>query len=126
MKDMKVLKFGAVLFMILIVGLGCRRKQDTIAIIHVRDVANNAVVNAEVEITAESSIGTQGQVDTSIRRVAYSDNNGEATFNFNDVYQLGQAGVGIFNIKAVKGQQDGIGIIKVEQETTSEETVFVQ
>ena len=47
-------------------------------------------------------------------------------FNFNDVYQLGQAGVGIFNIRAIKGQQDGIGIIKVEQETTSEETVFVQ
>ena len=126
MKDRTILKFGALLFTVLLVGLGCRTKQDTIAIIHVRDVTNSVVVNAEVEITAESSIGTQGQVDTSIRRVAYSDNNGEATFNFNDVYQLGQAGVGIFNIKAIKGQQDGIGIIKVEQETTSEETVFVQ
>ncbi len=126
MKNNKALKLGAILFAILIIGVGCRRKQDTLAIINVRDVANNAVVNAEVEITAESSIGTQGQVDTSIRRVAYTDNSGEATFNFNDVYQLGQAGVGIFNIKAIKGQQDGIGIIKVEQETTSEETVFIQ
>ena len=126
MKEKNILRFGALLFLILFVGFGCRKKQDTIAIIHVRDITNNVVVNAEVEITAESTIGTQGQVDTSIRRVAYSDNNGDATFNFNDVYQMGQAGVGIFNIKAIKGQQDGIGIIKVEQETTSEETVFVQ
>lgn len=126
MKETRFLKYSATLMLLLIIGLGCRKKQDTIAIIHVRDIANAPVAGAEVEITAESTIGTQGQVDTSIRRVAYSNSSGEATFSFNDVYQLGQAGVGIFNIKAVKDLQDGIGIIKVEQETTTEETVFIQ
>ena len=55
-----------------------------------------------------------------------TDASGKATFNFNDVYQLGQAGVAVLNIDATKDGKTGQGIIKVEQEETSEETVFIQ
>jgi hypothetical protein len=55
-----------------------------------------------------------------------TNTSGEARFNFNDVYQLGQAGVAVLNIEASANGLSGEGIIKVEQETTSEETVFVQ
>jgi hypothetical protein len=51
---------------------------------------------------------------------------GEAIFNFDDEYQLGQAGVAVLNIDVQKGTASGSGIIKIEPEAISEETVFVQ
>jgi hypothetical protein len=57
---------------------------------------------------------------------ALTNSEGKATFNYNDVYQLGQAGVAILNIKATYDSLVGEGIIKIVEETTSEETVFLQ
>jgi len=39
---------------------------------------------------------------------------------------LGQAGVAVLNIDVQKGTASGSGIIKIEPEAISEETVFVQ
>ncbi|MFN5910972.1 MAG: hypothetical protein ACK45H_06535, partial [Bacteroidota bacterium] len=55
-----------------------------------------------------------------------TNSSGVAVFNYNDEYQLGQAGVAVLDIKAFKGGAQGQGIIKVEQETTSEETVYIE
>jgi hypothetical protein len=55
-----------------------------------------------------------------------TNSSGVAIFNYNDVYQLGQAGVAVLDIKAYKDGANGQGIIKVEEEVTSEETVYIQ
>ena len=54
-----------------------------------------------------------------------TNDQGRATFDFNDVYQLGQAGVAVLSIEVVAGSETGQGVIKVEQEQTTEEIVFV-
>jgi hypothetical protein len=103
---------------------GCRKKKDTIAKIYVRDTMNAPVIGAEVVLKGESTVSPSPPVvlfDTTT-----TNGSGEAIFNFNDVYQLGQAGVAVLNIEAEKNGLTGQGIIKVEQETTSEETVFIQ
>lgn len=103
---------------------GCRKKKDTIAIIYVRDIANQLVSGAQVVLYGQSTINQPASVvlyDTTV-----TNTSGEAKFNFNDVYQLGQAGVAVLNIEAYKDGAEGQGIIKVEQETTSEEIVFIQ
>ena len=103
---------------------GCRKKKDTIAIITVLDIANEPVIGAEVVLYGQSTTNQPANVvlyDTTV-----TNTSGKATFNFNDVYQLGQAGVAVLNIEAYKDAAEGQGIIKVEQETTSEETVFIQ
>jgi hypothetical protein len=103
---------------------GCRKKKDTIAIIYVRDAANQLVSGAQVVVYGQSTTNQPSNVvlyDTTT-----TNTSGEAKFNFNDVYQLGQAGVAVLNIEASASGLSGEGIIKVEQETTSEETVFVQ
>jgi hypothetical protein len=103
---------------------GCRKKKDTIAIIYVRDAANELVAGAEVVLYGQSTTTQAANVvlyDTTTTNTA-----GEAKFNFNDVYQLGQAGVAVLNIEASSAGLSGEGIIKIEQETTSEETVFIQ
>lgn len=103
---------------------GCRKKADTIAIIYVRDVANQFVVGAQVVLYGQSTTGQAANV--TLYDTTTTNTSGEAIFNFNDVYQLGQAGVAVLNIEAYKDGAEGEGIIKVEQETTSEETVFIQ
>jgi hypothetical protein len=103
---------------------GCRKKKDTIAKIYVRNTANSPVIGAQVVLKGESTVSPSPPVvlfDTTT-----TNGSGEAIFNFNDVYQLGQAGVAVLNIVAKKDGLTGQGIIKIEEETTSEETVFIQ
>jgi hypothetical protein len=103
---------------------GCRKKKDTIAIIYVRDAANQLVSGAEVVLYGQST--TTQAANVVLYDTTTTNTSGEAKFNFNDVYQLGQAGVAVLNIEASSAGLSGEGIIKIEQETTSEETVFVQ
>ncbi|MCC6701714.1 MAG: hypothetical protein IT221_09320 [Fluviicola sp.] len=108
---------------VLLSSTGCRKKKDTIAKIYVYDASNVPVVGAQVVLFGEPSTPTSPPVvlfDTTT-----TNGSGEAIFNFNDVYQLGQAGVAVLNIDARKDAMTGEGIIKVEQETTSEESVFI-
>ncbi|MFA7272227.1 MAG: hypothetical protein WC044_00075 [Crocinitomicaceae bacterium] len=105
--------------------MGCNKKKDTIAKIYIRNSANAVVSGAKVILYGESSEpGQQGKVnvgDTTISNAA-----GEAIFNLNDLYQKGQAGVAVLNISAKKSLETGSGIIKIVEEETNEETVFIQ
>jgi len=101
----------------------CRKKESTVAIITVRDANNVAVANARVIVYGQSTTNQASAV--TLYDTAVTNNAGEATFNFDEVYQLGQAGVAVLNIDAEKDGLVGQGIIKVEQETTTEEVVFI-
>ena len=109
---MKINKY-AFLALFFLLGMttlvACRKKESTIAKIYVRDAGNSPVAGAIVVIYGQSTTNQPSSVvlyDTTSTNAA-----GEAIFNFDDVYQLGQAGVAVLNI---------------EQEVTSEETVFIQ
>lgn len=119
----KVLLFGLFLLFIGTVSVSCRKKQETIAKIVVRDASNNPVSGARVIVYGQSTTGQASSVvlyDTTTTNSA-----GEAIFNFDDVYQLGQAGVAVLNIDVSKDGSTGQGIIKVEQETTTTEVVYI-
>lgn len=117
------------LFMLLAVlgaglSFGCRKKKDTIAKVYVKDFSNQYVEGATVILYGKSTINQPANVvlyDTTL-----TNSSGVAVFNYNDVYQLGQAGVAVLDIKAYKNGAQGQGIIKVEEEVVSEETVFIQ
>lgn len=109
-----------------IISIGsCRKKEDTIAKIYVLDQNNSRVAGATVELIGEETAGSTGHGSVRDPKVATTNEQGEATFNYNDIYQLGQCGVAVFKIKASLGGAVGNGIIKVEQEETTEETVFI-
>jgi hypothetical protein len=118
----------ALFALIAILGVGvnvsCRKKKDTIAKIYVRDASSQYVEGATVILYGQSTINQGANVvlyDTTL-----TNPSGVAVFNYNEVYQLGQAGVAVLNIKAYKNGAQGQGIIKIEEEVTSEETVFIQ
>lgn len=102
----------------------CRKKADTIAKITVRDSQNALVPNATVVLYGTPSGSNNNEM---IRRDTVSTNvQGVASFDYNDVYQLGQAGVAVLDIVAYKDNLYGEGIIKIEEETENTTTVFVQ
>ncbi len=101
---------------------GCRKKKDTTAKIVLRDATNALVIGATVHVYGESTTSKPSVVDGT----QTSDYKGEAFFNYNDIYQLGQAGVAVLNIDASKGTQTGSGIIKIEAEKENSETVYIQ
>ena len=112
------------IFLGMSVLVSCRKKEETIAKIYVRDASNNPIAGATVVVYGQSTTNQPSSVvlyDTTTTNSA-----GEAIFNFDEVYQLGQAGVAVLNIDVAGAGMVGQGIIKVEQETTSEETVFIQ
>ena len=118
----------ALFALIAILGVGvnvsCRKKKDTIAKIYVRDSSSQFVEGATVILYGQSTINQGANVvlyDTTL-----TNSSGVAVFNYNEVYQLGQAGVAVLNIKAYKNGAQGQGIIKIEEEKVSEETVFIQ
>lgn len=120
----KIIILGSLALTSVIAFEGCRKKEDTIAKIYVRDADMLAVADARVILYGQSTTNQPSSVtlfDTTTTNSA-----GEAIFDLNDVYQLGQAGVAVLNIDVEKGTKTGQGIIKVEQETTSEETVYIQ
>ena len=51
---------------------------------------------------------------------------GSVSFDFSDFYEQGQAGFAVLDIEATKGALSGIGIIKVEEETTNEQTIILE
>lgn len=100
---------------------GCRKKKDTIANVYVLDGNNATVAGCTVRVYGVSTTGKASVVDLT----STTDGGGLATFNFNDIYQLGQSGVAVLNITAQKDSISGQGIIKIEQEEVNEVTVFV-
>lgn len=106
------------------VFFSCRKKADTIANIYVRDDSNAIVENAMVVLYGTNTQGTPQIV--AVFDTAYTNAAGLASFNYNDIYQLGQAGVAVLDIKAQKLNKIGQGIIKIEPELVNEETVFIQ
>lgn len=122
----KLFLLGTLLLVLSISFVGCRKKADTIVKIYVKDSANKAVNAATVTLTAVTSEAVIKPIDDSIYPLITTTNSaGEAVFNLNEVYELGQAGVAVLDVNVSSGQGTGKGIIKVVEETTSEETVFI-
>ena len=121
---MKKILFFALTAISLVSLSACRKKMDTVAHIYVKDETNASVSNAMVVLYGTNTKQTPQQV--AVFDTAYTNANGLATFNYNELYQLGQAGVAVLDIKAQKGNKIGQGIIKIEAEKVNEETVFIQ
>ena len=121
---MKKLAFFGIVIMGLIVIGSCVKKEDTIAKIEVRDENNDVVEQAMVVLYGTSTCNCPSQV--AVSDTAYTNAAGIATFNYNEIYQLGQAGVAVLDINAYKANRFGQGIIKIEAEVTNEETIIIQ
>jgi hypothetical protein len=120
MKSLVLFSFVALLG--LTFSSGCRKKKSTTAKIIVRDETNALVIGANVHVYGESTTNKPSVIDAT----SSSDYKGEAFFNYDDIFQLGQAGVAVLNIDCSYGIKTGSGIIKIEAEQENTETVYIQ
>lgn len=103
--------------------LSCDKKKDTIVEITVKNAVNQVVSGANVKLLTLPPY--EANSTPVLEMEGTTDINGVIRFNFNDVYQLGQAGVAVLNIEVKKGDLDGSGIIKIEQEQVSTKVVQI-
>jgi len=107
----------------------CRKQKETIAHIYVRDETDNPVNDATVILYGTSTgnpIGGDGPGFGNFKDTVQTSSSGLAVFNLSDIYQSGQAGVAILDVKAYKLNRLGTSLIKIEPETISEQTVIIQ
>ncbi|MCO5258944.1 MAG: hypothetical protein M9916_02255 [Crocinitomicaceae bacterium] len=113
--------FSLMILFISLTSISCRKKKDTIAEITVKNSAGAYVSGAKVRLFPVPT--QQGTLLWEFETTTNSE--GVASFNFNEIYQLGQAGVVVANIEATYQGNTGKGVIKVDQEVTSTATVFI-
>ncbi len=112
-----------ILSLLIFSSFSCRKKEDTLVEITVKDQYNQVVSGANVKLLTVPPY--EANKTPILEKEGTTDINGVIRFNFNDTYQLGQAGVAVLNIEAKKGNLNGRGIIKVEQEEVSKKTVEI-
>jgi hypothetical protein len=95
----------------------CYKKKDTIATVTVLNETTQApVANAEVRLYWDL------QNRENLEQIGKTDGAGKVSFNYNEFYKSGQAGFAVLDVY-VNGVV--VGIIKIEEETTTEVTVEI-
>lgn len=124
--QVKIISALALFALVLIAMPSCRKEGDTIAIITVVDTSGTRVPGATVILFGTPSSPDYAGLEIIRKDTQFTDAVGTATFNYTEAFKLGQAGFAVLDIKAIKDTLEGSGIIKVEEEVTSEETVIIQ
>lgn len=103
----------------------CRKEGETVAKITVVDTGGVVLPGVMVRLYPSPTIEDHGAII--IDDTVFTGVDGVATFDYSDNYNLGQAGVAVLDIEVRGGDTlYAEGIIKIEQEVTSIETVIAQ
>ncbi len=112
--------------------VGCKKDKPTTVKIIVRDANNALVIGASVVIDANPDTSVDpGSINTNkTYKAQITDYKGEATFDYSDIYKAGSAGVAILDVEATYGSssvgQTGTGVVKIEPETETVQTIYIQ
>ncbi|MFM9983773.1 MAG: hypothetical protein ACKVOK_00985 [Flavobacteriales bacterium] len=119
--------FGLV--MLLCIGFvinGCKKDKETIATITIVNDDGAVVPGATVRLFSNPSEFPPPPNALRFDTTQVTNGTGKVTFDFTEFYKKGQAGFAVLDIEAYKGGLNGEGIIKIEEETTSEETITIE
>jgi hypothetical protein len=105
---------------------GCEKDKETIATILVVNDEGDPVPSATVRLFSNPSPGSTNNNALRFDTTGMTNGTGKLTINFTEFYKKGQAGFAVLDIEVTKGNLAGTGIIKIEEETTTEEAVTVE
>lgn len=115
-----------VLFAVALGFNGCNEIEDTVAVVYVQNSLGAPVQGAEVRLFAVGSVNQTFIGELRFDTTQVTNAAGSVSFNFSEYYKQGQAGFAVLDIEATKGALTGIGIIKIEEELTNEQTVIME
>lgn len=118
------LAFAALSMVILMSS--CGEKGDTIARVKVVKASDGTtpVVGATVRLFADDQ-GDPELIRDGIEKEGTTNGQGEALFNYNDLFKNGQAGLFVLQAEITKDIYMSEGIVKVEEHETSEATIEI-
>jgi len=125
-KFTSLLTFGTLALLAVLVISSCKKDLETIATVIVLNANGNPVPGATVRLFSSPSVLPPPPNELRFDTTAVTNGTGKVTFNFSEFYKKGQAGFAVLDIEAFKGALFGIGIIKIEEEDTSEESVTIE
>jgi hypothetical protein len=103
----------------------CKKTKETVAEVTVLNDSGSPVPGATVRLYGKPSPGSTNLNPIRFDTLGTTNGSGKVTFNFSDFYKKGQAGFAVLDIQVCKGTLAGTGIIKIQEETTNEESVTV-
>ena len=101
----------------------CNKEKPTTAVIIVKTADGTPVHEAHVKLFANPPLPLGDQ--TRLNKEGFTDGAGRAEFDYSDFYEKGQSGFAVLDIVCTKDTLIGEGIIKIVEEETTEEVVFV-
>lgn len=104
----------------------CEQEVETIATIIVKNELGSAVPGATVRLFGVGSVEDDFIGEVRFDTTAVTNGTGKVSFNFSEFYKQGQAGFVVLDIEASKGSLFGQGIIKIEEEATTEEVIGIE
>lgn len=128
MKNIQVVKmFGSVMVICSLFAIhSCKKDKQTIATVLVVNSDGEPVPGATVRLYAVPSETPPPPNAIRFDTTQVTNGTGKVTFDFSDFYEKGQAGFAVLDIEASKGSESGEGIIKIEEEKTTEESVTIE
>lgn len=128
MKNSSIYKiFGvAVILCSLLAVNSCKKDKQTIATVLVVNDEGEPVPGASVRLYAVPSETPPPPNEIRFDTTQITNGTGKVTWDFSDFYEKGQAGFAVLDIEASKGALSGEGIIKIEEEETTEETIVIE
>lgn len=101
----------------------CNEEEPTVAVIIVKNQAGVPLAGAYVKLFANPAYPLADP--SRLTKEATSDGSGRAEFDYSDFYEQGQSGFAVLDIISTHDTLVGEGIIKIVEEETTEEVVFL-
>jgi hypothetical protein len=111
---------------IMIVIGGCYKVEETIANVIILNELGAPVQGATVRLYAFGSVDEDFVGEPRFDTTSVTNAAGMVSFNFSEFYVEGQSGFAVLDIEATKAALYGTGLIKIEEELTSEGTVYIE
>lgn len=115
---------SALMVALLAFGTACNKEKPTTVIITVKTADGVPVPDAYVRLFANPAVPLADA--TRLKQEAMTNGAGKAEFDYSGFYEQGQAGFAVLDILTFKDSTYAEGIIKVLEEETNEETLFME
>ena len=103
----------------------CVKEEPTVAVVRVIDANGDPVQGASVRLYGPPSQTPPPPNAIALDTTLTTDATGTVTMDYSENYKLGQAGFAVLDIEAYKGALYGVGIIKIEEQETTEVTIEI-
>lgn len=120
----RMLTRALVIAVIAAFSTACNKEEPTKAVIIVKNADGSTVPDVHVKLFANAPLPVGDQ--SRLTKEGYTGGDGRVTFEYSEFYEQGQSGFAVLDILCTKDSLIGEGIIKILEEETTEETVFLE